>query len=117
MMSNPTPSNSLAAEAAPVAVRPSRDEDVEAMLDIYQSTYRAVPPGLNPFEFMQNYASAQGRSADASSEGTSQSDGDSRSGNGRKSETEDISDLRQRVAELEKLLSSRSRKKSSRKQR
>jgi len=44
-MSNPTPSNSLAAEAAPVAVRPSRDEDVEAMLDIYR---RHIARGVEP---------------------------------------------------------------------
>ena len=45
MMSNPTPSNSLAAEAVPVAVRPSRDEDVEAMLDIYR---RHIARGVEP---------------------------------------------------------------------
>lgn len=35
-MSNPGPGGSPAAEAAPVIVRPSRDEDVNAMLDIYR---------------------------------------------------------------------------------
>jgi L-amino acid N-acyltransferase YncA len=45
MMSNPSPSNSLAAEAAPVAVRPSRDEDVDAMLDIYR---RHIARGVEP---------------------------------------------------------------------
>jgi L-amino acid N-acyltransferase YncA len=37
--------NSLAAETAPVAVRPSRDEDVDAMLDIYR---RHIVRGVEP---------------------------------------------------------------------
>jgi L-amino acid N-acyltransferase YncA len=45
MMSSPTPGNSLAAEAAPVVVRPSRDEDVGAMLDIYR---RHIVRGVEP---------------------------------------------------------------------
>jgi L-amino acid N-acyltransferase YncA len=36
MMSNSTTGSSLAAEAVPVLVRPSRDDDVNAMLDIYR---------------------------------------------------------------------------------
>jgi L-amino acid N-acyltransferase YncA len=45
MTSSPTPGNSLAAEAAPVTVRPSRDEDVDAMLDIYR---RHIVRGVEP---------------------------------------------------------------------
>jgi L-amino acid N-acyltransferase YncA len=45
MVSNPIPSSSLAAEAAPVLVRPSRDEDVDAMLDIYR---RHIARGVEP---------------------------------------------------------------------
>ena len=45
MMPSPTPGNSLAAEAAPVVVRPSRDEDLGAMLDIYR---RHIARGVEP---------------------------------------------------------------------
>jgi L-amino acid N-acyltransferase YncA len=45
MMSSPTTANSLAAEAAPVLVRPSRDDDVNAMLDIYR---RHIARGVEP---------------------------------------------------------------------
>jgi L-amino acid N-acyltransferase YncA len=44
-MSNPSPGGSPAAEAAPVIVRPSRDEDVNAMLDIYR---RHIMRGVEP---------------------------------------------------------------------
>jgi hypothetical protein len=45
MTSSPTPGNSLAAETAPVMIRPSRDEDVDAMLDIYR---RHIVRGVEP---------------------------------------------------------------------
>jgi L-amino acid N-acyltransferase YncA len=45
MTSDPAPGNSLAADAAPVLVRPSRDEDVDAMLDIYR---RHIARGVEP---------------------------------------------------------------------
>src|SRR5215813_12851248 len=45
MTSSSTPGNLLAAEPAPVFVRPSRDEDVDAMLDIYR---RHIVRGVEP---------------------------------------------------------------------
>jgi polyhydroxyalkanoate synthesis repressor PhaR len=88
---------------------------MKTMLDIYQSTYRAMPPGLNPFEFMQNYGSTQERAVEDASKETPHPDKGSRSRNAKKSEPEDVSNLQQRVAELEKLVSSLSHNKPPRK--
>ena len=44
-VSNSASTNSLTAEAAPMVVRPSRDDDVNAMLDIYR---RHIVRGVEP---------------------------------------------------------------------
>jgi phosphinothricin acetyltransferase len=44
-VSNYASTNSLTAEAAPMVVRPSRDDDVNAMLDIYR---RHIVRGVEP---------------------------------------------------------------------
>lgn len=68
----------------------------KAMLDLYKSTYRAIPPALNPFEFMQ---SVGGREAtlptmEAAAEGEPVA------------ATSEVTSLKQRVAELEKMVAS-----------
>ena len=72
----------------------------KAMLDIYQSTYRAMAPALNPFDFVQNPAGS--RPPAEESKGEPESRG-ARTG-GR--ELDEVSRLKERVAELEKLVSS-----------
>lgn len=69
----------------------------KAMLDLYQSTYRAMSPALNPFDFMQNPGGATAPSAEAVSS-------ESARDNGR--ELDEVNRLKDRVAELEKLVSS-----------
>ncbi len=77
----------------------------KAMLDLYQNTYRAMAPAMNPFEFMQ---APGGEAAPGSEEGS----GKARS-NGREPGEVDL--LKERVAELEKLVSSLASGKGSRK--
>jgi len=72
----------------------------KAMLDLYQSTYRAMAPALNPFEFIQN----TGAPATPADQPASQADSRAGRGNGR--DLDDVSRLKERVAELEKLVSS-----------
>lgn len=71
----------------------------KAMLDLYQSTYRAMAPALNPFEFMQNAGAAAASRPEETPDRPSA--GSSRN-NGR--ESEEVSQLKERVAELEKLV-------------
>jgi polyhydroxyalkanoate synthesis repressor PhaR len=73
----------------------------KAMLDLYQSTYRAMTPALNPFDFMQN----AGGSAAPPAEGAS-SEPESRTARGNGRDLDEVSRLKDRVAELEKLVSS-----------
>jgi polyhydroxyalkanoate synthesis repressor PhaR len=70
-----------------------------AMLDLYKSTYRAISPALNPFEFMQHASGAavQEASPQAAGTETEQESGGSRS---------EVVNLKERVAELEKMVSS-----------
>ncbi|KAA6463073.1 pesticin [Acidobacteria bacterium AB60] len=72
----------------------------KAMLDLYQSTYRAMAPALNPFEFLQKAPGTGGQAAkdmtDASAPPeVSRSD----------QETEEMGRLKKRLAELEELVS------------
>ena len=74
----------------------------KAMLDLYQSTYRAMAPALNPFEFIQNPGtSGTGGIAD-------DLEGKAPFGSARTDDREpdEVSRLKERVAELEKLVSS-----------
>ena len=82
----------------------------KAMLDLYQSTYRAMAPALNPFDFMQN-PSAPG--ATEVEEPASKPDQRSARGAGR--ELDEVSRLKERVAELEKLVSTFANKGSAQK--
>jgi polyhydroxyalkanoate synthesis repressor PhaR len=76
----------------------------KAMLDLYQNTYRAMAPTLNPFEFLQDAPGTGARKADAPSEPGS---------NDRP--LDEVTRLKDRVAELEKMVSSLAPKSSPRK--
>jgi polyhydroxyalkanoate synthesis repressor PhaR len=67
----------------------------KAMLDLYQNTYRAMVPAINPFDFMQG----SGQTAPANEPSPRNP-----ATNGR--ETDEVDHLKERVAELEKLVSS-----------
>ncbi len=81
----------------------------KAMLDLYQNAYRAMAPALNPFDFMQNSPAMGARNAAPPGEPETHSAG----ANNR--ESNDVDRLKERVAELEKLVSSLSSKSSPRK--
>jgi polyhydroxyalkanoate synthesis repressor PhaR len=81
---------------------------MKAVLDMYQNAYRAVAPPLAPFDFMRT---AQPWPADAPSAP------EPRHPRGKEKENEaaDVSGLRQRIEELESLVSRFGAKKTSRK--
>jgi polyhydroxyalkanoate synthesis repressor PhaR len=69
----------------------------KAMLDLYKSTYRAMTPAFNPFEFMPGAVPA-GRDASPSAEPPAAQE--------QPGGQNEVSSLKARVAELEKLVSS-----------
>ncbi len=81
----------------------------KAMLDLYQNAYRAMVPTLNPFDFLQDSPGKKAPDNDASGETISRAVGT----NGR--ELDDVNRLKERVAELEKLVSSLADNPASRK--
>ena len=93
---------------------------MKAMLDMYQNAYRALPPSMNPFEFMQ----ARWASPSAGA-GTSQASGTASGGlkprdnkppilEGAEPEAAKVDELKQRIEELESLLLKRRPKKTAR---
>lgn len=70
----------------------------KAMLDLYKSTYRAMSPAFNPFEFMQGGAAA---ARETSAPERVERPEEQFAGN-----PTEVANLKQRVAELEKLVSS-----------
>ena len=74
---------------------------MKAMLDVYQSAYRAMPNPLNPFDFMQKSAASDEEKHDT---------GKRTSKAGKPSEApvpepDNVEELRSRLADLEKLVS------------
>lgn len=79
----------------------------KAMLDLYKSTYRAMTPAFNPFDFVQG-----------STAGARESPSPSRPAQPEKQpggSQNEVNDLKQRVVELEKLVSSLTQKKKQHK--
>lgn len=76
----------------------------KAILDLYKSTYRAMSPAFNPFEFMQAAGAPPSREPTPS---TAQSDAEQKpTGN-----QGEVTSLKERVAELERLVSTLAPKK------
>ena len=67
----------------------------KAMLDLYQSTYRAMVPTLNPFDFMHNAQPGAGVA-----EGVQAASEDAASAG----ETDEMNQMKARIAELEKAM-------------
>jgi polyhydroxyalkanoate synthesis repressor PhaR len=78
---------------------------MKGMLDIYQNAYRAMPNPLNPFDFMQNARAAQDKPEDRKRSTTSEKAPESREPDTIQPKTEEVKELKSRVAELEKLVS------------
>jgi polyhydroxyalkanoate synthesis repressor PhaR len=94
---------------------------MKAMLDMYQNAYRALPPSMNPFEFMQarwvpSSAEAGGPHAPGMARGgPKQNDEQPPIPEGAKVEAAKVDELKQRIEELESLLSKRGPRKTAKK--
>lgn len=73
---------------------------MKAMLDLYQDTYRAMTPAVNPFGMFRPGFTAPGISEQKQA-GSAPSDAPAAP----PAETEDVGELKQRVADLERLVS------------
>jgi polyhydroxyalkanoate synthesis repressor PhaR len=71
----------------------------KAMLDLYQSTYQAITPALDPFEFLQN-APEKVKPAENVAAGESSNSFSANSGD------DELKRMKERLAELESLVSS-----------
>jgi polyhydroxyalkanoate synthesis repressor PhaR len=74
---------------------------MKAMLDVYQSAYRAMPNPLNPFDFMQKSPASNEEMHDLGKR-TSKA---GQSSEAPVPEPDNVEELRSRVADLEKLVS------------
>jgi polyhydroxyalkanoate synthesis repressor PhaR len=82
---------------------------MKAMMDMYQNAYRALPPPVNPFEFVP------GRRSRPSSAGEPRSKPDLRlAASATQAKTGQVDELKHRIEELELLLTKRAPKKSTR---
>lgn len=82
---------------------------MKTMLDIYQNTYRVMAPPLNPFEFIQRKEAARD---DAQGSAGGAADNKTRA---KAPEPGEVDELKQRVAELEALVSRIAAKKEPKK--
>ncbi|MGC2612761.1 MAG: polyhydroxyalkanoate synthesis regulator DNA-binding domain-containing protein [Terracidiphilus sp.] len=79
---------------------------MKSMLEVYQNAYRSMPNPLNPFDFMQNIRTSPEEKSDPGTRPTTAGRTmDSRQPEMKQSEPEDVGALRDRLAELEKLVS------------
>jgi polyhydroxyalkanoate synthesis repressor PhaR len=79
---------------------------MKTMLDLYQSTYRAMPSPLNPFDFMQNIrTSGEEKPDDGEGSTSTGKPAKSQQPHVKQSEPDDVLDLKSRLAELERLVS------------
>ena len=78
----------------------------KAMLDLYQTTYRAMAPALNPFEFMQEPIDGKQAESPTASEVPI--------GRSALRETEEVNRLKEKVEELERLVTSLASQRSPR---
>lgn len=78
---------------------------MKAMLEVYQNAYRAMPNPLNPFEFMQNPRTGTQEKPDMGKRSSSSgSSSKTRQSNVREPEPDTVQELKDRVADLEKLV-------------
>ncbi len=94
---------------------------MKAMLDMYQNAYRALPPSMNPFDFMQarwaqpsSEVSASQASVTARG-GPKPADDKPAGAEGTKAEAAKVDELKHRIEELESLLLKRRPKKTAKK--
>jgi polyhydroxyalkanoate synthesis repressor PhaR len=79
---------------------------MKAMLDIYQNTYRVMAPPVNPFEFIQQNRANRDPATESAASVAEEPTPGGRQKQPKQSGGEDVESLKQRLAELEKLVSS-----------
>jgi len=93
---------------------------MKAMMDMYQNAYRALPPPMNPFEFMQTHwrqplaETRPNESVSGSTGGSRQQDRSPVASEGGPQANE-VDELKRRIEELESTLSKLAPKKNARK--
>jgi polyhydroxyalkanoate synthesis repressor PhaR len=75
----------------------------KAMLDLYQSTYRAMVPTINPFDFLQNPVPGAGPAEPVAQQPPA---GNNKAAASQATHSEELIQLKARLAELEKAISS-----------
>ena len=89
---------------------------MKTMLEIYQNAYRAIPNPLSAFDFMQNPRTSTEEKPDNGKRSASAGKPpEPRQPNVRQAEPKDVTELKTRLAELEKLVSKLSGSKTTRK--
>jgi len=78
---------------------------MKAMLDIYQNTYRAMAPPLNPFDFMQNLRTDRDIPGDERRASTPEAPPTTQKREADRPDTDEVKELKKRLAELERLVS------------
>ena len=75
------------------------------MFDLYQNTYRVMTPPLNPFEFFQNLDKHRENSGEGKEPQNSDKSAKTEFSQGSKpADSEEVKELKSRLAELEKLV-------------
>jgi polyhydroxyalkanoate synthesis repressor PhaR len=78
---------------------------MKATLDLYQNTYRAMAPQLNPFEFMQQVQSNRGVPGSGPVPVATENANATSAGNASQTDSNEVKELKSRLAELEKQVS------------
>ena len=88
---------------------------MKAMLDIYQNTYRVMAPPVNPFEYIQQNRANRESPAGPAAPPPEEPSAGSRQRQAKQSSGDDVENLKRRLEELEKLVSTFSPPRSKRK--
>jgi polyhydroxyalkanoate synthesis repressor PhaR len=78
---------------------------IKAMFELYENSFRAMAPQFNPFEFMQNLRTGRNKEANGEPAPPAKDAAGSAGEPERQPETEEVVELKSRLAELEKLVS------------
>jgi polyhydroxyalkanoate synthesis repressor PhaR len=79
---------------------------MKAMLEVYQSAYRSMPSPLSPFDFIQSPRVDQNKPENGRRSTISEQPPETNETDAKPSETEEVKELKSRLAGLEKLVSS-----------
>lgn len=85
---------------------------MKGMMDMYQNAYRALPPAVNPFEFLQGHWGQPGTADPVAGGQRSRVDQPPAAATSRMNASE-VDELKHRIEELESLLTRRTPKKKS----